>query len=150
MSRRCCGSHVGLASRSQVPSHLGTLRSGRFCLTRASLSTSQSKNPALAGLFLLLDVRQKPHKSRAFDRRFHSTLLLCGEAGSLATHYATVRIYELLEQVDILVVYVLDVILCQNVCHIFCLERNVVRINIIFRVINARSCGWCRSIIHIL
>ena len=90
---------------------------------------------------LFLDIWEKSHKSSALDGCFDRSLLLCGQARALATHYATVRIHELLEQVDVLVVYVLDVILSQNVCHIVLnLERNVVRINIIFRVINAWSC----------
>ena len=64
---------------------------------------------------LLLDEGQKPHEARAFDGGFDGALLLRREIRSLPAHHASVRIDELLEEVDILVVDVLDVILRQYV-----------------------------------
>src|SRR5262245_34038932 len=101
-------------------------------------------------MFLLLDVRQKSHEPSAFYGCFYRSLLLCGKAGSLATHYAAMRIYELLEQIYVLIVDVLDIILRQNIRHtMIVLERNVVRINIVFRVINARASSWS-SVLHLI
>jgi hypothetical protein len=50
-----------------------------------------------------------------------------------------VRIYKLLEQIVIFVVDVLDIILSKNICHKYCLEWDVVGINVVFRVIDAWS-----------
>ena len=69
------------------------------------------------GLFaiLLLDEGQKPHKARPLDSGFDCTLLFGGEPALGASHDATVRIDELLEQVDVFVVDVLNVILREDV-----------------------------------
>ncbi len=130
-----------------VQSRSVTCRS--FCVAvlymYANREYPSTKKPRFPGAFLfevlLLNVRQESHESGSLHCCLHSTLLLGGEAGSLASHYATVRIYELLEQIDVLIVHVLDIILSQNVCHMNVLERYIVRIYIVFRVINAGSCG---------
>ena|SRR3989338_1691644 len=64
---------------------------------------------------LLLDKGQKPHKARTLDGGFDCALLLRCETALSATDDAAVRIDELLQKVDIFVVDVLNVILCENV-----------------------------------
>lgn len=108
--------------RLAVPSAaaLENPRSGRFTLRTLCVLHSENKNPAYAGLFLFLDVRQKPHEASALYRLFHHALLLCRETALAAIHNATMRIDEVLQEIDILVVDVLNVVLRQNVirCHI--------------------------------
>ncbi len=101
MSVRSCEPHAGPASRSHVPSHMGPT-------LRPLLPLIQK---------LLLDVGQKPHEAGAFDRLFYRALLLGGEAATLSRHDAAVRIHELLEQIDVFVIDMLNIILCENVCH---------------------------------
>ena len=70
----------------------------------------------LRGLFL--NVRKQAHKSSALYCRLDCTLLLGGESCALARNHTAVRIDELLQEVHIFVVYVLNIILCEYVCHI--------------------------------
>ena len=65
-----------------------------------------------------MHVREESHEARALDRRFDGTLLLGGESSALAAHHAAVRVDELFQEIDILVVDVLDIILREYVCHI--------------------------------
>ena len=62
-----------------------------------------------------MDEREKAHEASSLDRRFHCTLLLGGQPGALAGQNATMRIDELFQEVDILVVDVLNIILGKNV-----------------------------------
>ena len=64
---------------------------------------------------LFLDEREEAHKARALDSRFDCTLLLGGETALGAADDAAVRIDELLQKVDVFVVDVLNIILCENV-----------------------------------
>ena len=66
---------------------------------------------------LLLDIGQKPHEAGAFDCGFHGSLLLGGEASALAALDAAVRIDELAQEINVFVIDVSDVILCENVGH---------------------------------
>lgn len=75
------------------------------------------RNLGVSFLNLLLDEREEGHETCALYSSFYGPLLLGGETALGASHDATVRIDELLEQVDIFVVDVLDVILCEYVCH---------------------------------
>ena len=63
-----------------------------------------------------MDVREERHEARALYRLFDCALLLGGEASALSVHHTSVRVHELLEEVDIFVVDVPDVILCEDVC----------------------------------
>jgi len=69
----------------------------------------------LAGFVLLLHVREKSHEAGAFDCGFYCALLFGGEACALAAHDAAVRIYELLQEVCVLIVYVAYVVLREDV-----------------------------------
>ncbi len=67
-----------------------------------------------------MDEREESHEAGAFDGGFDGTLLLGSEPALLAAHDATVRVDELLQEIDIFVVDVADVILRENVViHIF-------------------------------
>jgi len=74
---------------------------------------------------LFLYEREEAHEARTFDRGFDGTLLLGGQAAFLAAHDATVRIDELLQEVDIFVIDVLNVILREDVVahnFVFCIS----------------------------
>lgn len=88
-----------------------------------------------------MDEWEEPHEARAFDRGFDGALLLGGESALAAAHDAAVRIDELLQKVDVFVVDVLNVILCENVVrHTYIhLKRNIVGINVVFRVLDTCS-----------
>ncbi|MEN9413654.1 MAG: hypothetical protein RLZZ342_741 [Candidatus Parcubacteria bacterium] len=75
------------------------------------------QKPGKAGFCLFLNVREKPHKAGALYRLFYHALLLARKARALVAYHATMRVYELLEQIDVLVVYVLNVVLSENVVH---------------------------------
>ena len=64
---------------------------------------------------LLLNVGQKPHKSRSLDGRFYCTLLLGGKSAFAARHDAAVGIDELLQEIHVFVINVLDIVLRENV-----------------------------------
>lgn len=66
-------------------------------------------------LSLLLHVREQSHESRTFDRGLYGTLLASGQLAATAAHDATVRVDELLEQIDIFVVDMLNVVLGEDV-----------------------------------
>ena len=66
---------------------------------------------------LFLYIREEPHEARAFDGGFYRALLLGGEACATTTYDAAVRIYKLLQEIDVFVIDVLDVILCKDVVH---------------------------------
>ena len=74
----------------------------------------------ILGEDLLRDVREESHEARALDCGLDGALLLGGKSASLAAHHAAVRVDELLKEVDILLVDVLYVVLCENVCHMLC------------------------------
>ena len=86
---------------------------------------------------LLLNVREKTHETSALDRLLDSTLLFGGEPRTLAVHDPSVRIDELLQEINVFIIDVPDVILCEYIRHM--LERDVVGIYIIFRIIDARA-----------
>ncbi len=82
---------------------------------------SEKKSLAFREAFLLfLNVRKQSHETRALDRSLDFALLLRCEITLATAHDAAVRIDELLQKVDVFVIDVSDVILCENVvCHTF-------------------------------
>ena len=66
---------------------------------------------------LLGDVWKESHEASTLYSCFNCTLLFGSESTALAADHAAVRIYELLQEFNILVVDMLDVILCEYVCH---------------------------------
>ena len=68
---------------------------------------------------LFLHVRKQSHESCALDCGLDGALLLGGEPPSLAADHAAVRIDELLQEINVFVVDVLDIILSENIRHIF-------------------------------
>lgn len=64
---------------------------------------------------LFLNEGKEAHEASALDRGFDGSLLLGGESALFAAHDATVRIDELLQEVDVFVIDVLNVILRENV-----------------------------------
>ena len=115
--------------RDMVARYTNPTRSASACLEK-SYATNTKKAAAKGRRFLflfslrrvklLLNERQEAHEASALDCGFDGALLLGCELTLGAAHDATVRIDELLEQVHVLVVYVLNVILCENVHMVFC------------------------------
>ncbi|KKW23351.1 MAG: hypothetical protein UY67_C0024G0025 [Candidatus Kaiserbacteria bacterium GW2011_GWA2_52_12] len=66
---------------------------------------------------LFLHVGEQAHEAGAFDRRVYRALLLGGKAALCARDDASVRIDELLQEIDIFVIDVLNIILCEDVGH---------------------------------
>ncbi len=60
---------------------------------------------------LSLDVGQKSHVSSALNGLFDGTLLLCRESRALAADDASMRIDELLEYIDVFIVYITNICL---------------------------------------
>jgi hypothetical protein len=81
--------------------------------------STQNKKPRISRGFLFqylfLNVRQKRHEAGALYRCLDSALLLGGKTTSLSTQDASVRIDELLQEVDVFVIDVLDIVLRKNV-----------------------------------
>ena len=71
-----------------------------------------------ANSFLLLDEREEAHEAGTLDGRFDGALLFGSQSRALTRDDATVRIDELLQKVDVFVVDMLDIILCEDVGHI--------------------------------
>lgn len=119
----------------------GGISSGLVGGTHPSQPIKKLGSTELFLFALLLDIGQKSHKSSTLYCLFDCTLLLRGQVGFLTIHDAAVRIDEILQEIDILVVDVLNVILREYVViHIFvCLKWDVVWVYIIFRVINASA-----------
>jgi hypothetical protein len=58
--------------------------------------------------------REEPHESSSLDSGGEVALVLCARVRSLSSHDAALRIDELLKDIDILVVDVIDVMLCEE------------------------------------
>ena len=65
--------------------------------------------------FLFLNEWQETHEASTLDGGFDCALLLGRETALAAAHDAAVRIDELLQEVNVFVVDVSDVILCEDV-----------------------------------
>ena len=79
-------------------------------------ATERSRRNSFQKLFLY--IREEPHEAGAFDRGVYRALLLGGKAALCARDDASVRIYELLQKVDVFVVDVLNIVLCEYVGHV--------------------------------
>ncbi len=78
---------------------------------------------SLSGRPLSSHVREKSHESSAFDGERELALIDGAHFGSLLAHDASMRVEELLEDVRVLIVYVLNVVLLEEALlgHIRCL-----------------------------
>jgi hypothetical protein len=64
---------------------------------------------------LFLNIREKTHEPSCFDRGLNGTLLLCRQSGAFPTHKTAVGADELFQQINVFVIHVLDIVLCENV-----------------------------------